>query len=624
MLARVSAMNRIPLTILLGGALLIGWVASGLAADRPNVVWILSEDNSKHFLRLFDESGAATPNIERLAARGLAFEHAFSCAPVCSVARTTLMSGIYAPRIGAQFHRKLKEVTLPAGWHLWPWYLRQAGYYTSNNSKTDFNTAGNEGVWDDSSGRATWRNRPTPDTAFFHMQTFGQSHESSLHVTAEQMVAQKPATDPASVQLAPYHPDTPTFRYHYARYHDRMKIIDNQVGELVGQLEADGLLEDTFIFYFGDHGGVLPGSKGYARDTGLHVPLVVRVPENWKHLVDAAPGSRVSGFVSFVDFGATVLHLGGVPVPAQIDGRPFLGKGIALKEVNRRDTVFGHADRFDEKYDHVRTIRKGRYKYVRNFQAYYPDGLQNNYRYLNLAFQEWRELYHAGKLNAAQRAFFEPKPAEALYDLEADPYEIHNLAGDPVHRSTLRGLRSRLTRELKSWPDLSFFPEDQLVEQAVDAPAEFAREHRREIGRLIDLANLQLEPLARVEARLRRALRSDVPLVRQWALVDCAVMGNEAESLSGDARPLLTDAEPMVRVRAAEFLGGIGAADPRPALLEVLRSTDDKVTALLALNAVVHLRDGPHEWEFTVSAAELKPRDREISNRLEYLASPGR
>ncbi len=183
-----------------------------------------------------------------------------------------------------------------------------------------------------------------------------------------------------------------------------MGVIDKIVGQTVAQLEEDGLLEDTFVFYFGDHGGVLPRSKGYLYDTGLHVPLVVRVPENFNNLVDGKFGDRVSGFVSFIDFGPTALQLAGVAVPQQMDGKPFLGKGISMKEVDSRDEVFSYADRFDEKYDLIRSLHKGRFQYLRNYQPYLPDGLNNNYRYKNLAYAQWRDLFYAGELNGATEA----------------------------------------------------------------------------------------------------------------------------------------------------------------------------------------------------------------------------
>ena len=172
---------------------------------------------------------------------------------------------------------------MPDGWKMFPEYLRDAGYYTTNNSKKDYNAAEGPNVWDASSAKATWRNRPE-GKPFFHVQTFGDSHESRLHFDQAWADAPDNNTDPESVTLAPYHPDTPLFRLTYARYHDRIQTIDEKVGALIAQLEKDGLLEDTFVFYFGDHGGVLPRGKGYIYESGLHVPLVVRVPDKWKSL----------------------------------------------------------------------------------------------------------------------------------------------------------------------------------------------------------------------------------------------------------------------------------------------------------------------------------------------------
>ena len=279
------------LAILAFGTIALRSTATCHAVDKPNFVFLISEDNSKHFMKLFDETGPSTPNIERLAEHGLIFDRAFSNAPVCSVARSTLVTSCYAPRIGTQFHRKERIVEMPDGLRMFPAYLRDAGYYTTNNKKEDYNVIKTDDVWNESSRKAHWRNR-TPGQPFFHQQSsYAVTHESSLHFPAKTMETPT-ETDPASVYLAPIHPDTPTFRYTYARYHDRIQQMDQQIGEMVAQLEKDGLLEETFIFYFGDHGGVLPGSKGYIWERGLHVPMVVRVPENWKHLVDAPNGTR--------------------------------------------------------------------------------------------------------------------------------------------------------------------------------------------------------------------------------------------------------------------------------------------------------------------------------------------
>lgn len=607
-------MLSIALAVFLAGLL----TGAASAADRPNFVWILSEDNSKHYLKLFDEHGTETPWIRKLAEQGVIYDRAFSCSPVCSVARTTLITSVYAPRIGTQFHRRIESVQLPEGWKLFPGYLKQAGYYTTNNSKEDYNTAKQPNVWDESSKKAAWNNRPNKETPFFHMQSYPVSHESSLHFSKQQMANTKLETDPKSIQLAPYHPDTPLFRYTHARYHDRISMVDDLVGKLVADLEQAGLLEDTFIFYFGDHGGVLPRSKGYVYESGLHVPLVVRVPDKWKHLVEFPLGSRVQGFVSFVDLGPTLLHLAGIQVPDHMDGKPILGPEVSLEALNQRNTAFGYADRFDEKYDFCRSLRKGRYKYARNYQSYYPDGLQNNYRYNMLAYEEWRSLNRAGKLNPVQRQFFLPKDAECLYDLERDPHETKNLAGDRQHQTLLKELRQELTERVKSLPDLSFFPETVLVEQAVSQPLAFGEKHKRQIARLVDLANLSLEDWAEAQPKLESALASPDPWERYWAAIVCGTFGKRAAPLAEDVKPLLKDEELLVRVRAAEFLGAIREIDPRPALSSVLRESRSPVTTLIALNTVVYLRDF-HGYEFEIPPQAIRAKDSLVNRRLEYL-----
>ena len=589
-------------------------------ADRPNFMWIVSEDNSKHYLRLFDQHGAETPHIRKLAQHGLVFDHAFSNAPVCSVARTTLATGLYTVRIGAHFHRKLKPVTMPPGWKLFQQYLHDAGYYTTNRSKTDYNVDVDvRAVWDESSRRASWTHR-AEGQPFFHMESHPVSHESSLHFKRKTFESEKTDADPESVTVWPYFPDTPLFRYTTARYHDRMRRVDDIVGKRVAELEAQGLLDDTFIFYFGDHGGVLPDSKGYIWERGLHVPLVVYVPKNWRHLLDQEMklGTRVKGFVEFIDFGPTLLHLAGVTVPKHMDGQPFLGPGISLHDLNQRDETFSYADRMDERYEMVRAIRKGRYKYLRFFQGYYPDALQNNYRYRMLAYQEWRNLWKKGKLDAKQASFFQAKPVEALYDVQRDPHELNNLAGDSNYRDVLRDMRGRLHKRMVSLPDLSFYPESVLVNEAVERPLEFAKERADEIAQLAEVADLALLPVMNTAPDLSRALGDKNRWVRYWAATVCASLGDAAQPLADAARPLLNDQELLVRVRAAEFLARIKAADPRPALRSVLKESTDPATTLIALNAVVYVRD-TLGYEFALRRSDVTTVDRQIERRIEYL-----
>lgn len=596
------------------------------AADRPNFVWLISEDNSTHYLKLFNEHGAETPRIAELAKHGLVFENAFSNAPVCSVARTTLITSCYAPRIGTQYHRRSITVPMPDGMRMFPAYLRDAGYFTANNNKKDYNALEGEGVWDQSSKQSHWRQRKSGQP-FFYQQSFTTTHESSLHFSRKVMETEATKTDPTAVFVAPYHPDTATFRYTYARYHDRIQAVDQQIGEVVDQLAADGVLEDTFVFYFGDHGGVLPRGKGYAYESGLHIPLVVRIPANWKHLVDAPVNTRVRGFVSFIDFGPTLLNLAGIATPDAVDGRPFLGKDVTIEEVNRRDEAFGYADRFDEKYDLVRTLRKGRYEYVRSYQPFNFDGLQNNYRYRMLAYEEWRELYHAGKLSEIQRQFFESRPAEALYDIQSDPYETRNLATDPKFAAITVQLRNRLREIVTGLPDLSMYPESYLVDHAFDDPVAFGQSNKSNIAELVDIADLSLVSFADASSSIEQALGSSDPWKRYWALIACSTHGFAAETFAAKAKEVAaSDPELLVRVRAAEFLGLIGAAEPQPTIMNCLERTTSPDEANLILNTVVLLRDGQPGYKFDVSLNSLKSLKQKnadgVQRRMEYLATP--
>ena len=591
------------------------------AADRPNFVWLVSEDNSKHFVQLFDPAGAPMPNVEALAEHGLIFEHAFSNAPVCSVARTTLATSCYAPRIGTQYHRRAEPAGLPKGVRMTPAILRQNGYYTVNNSKTDYNAIDSD-VWHNSSKKATWRNRDK-DQPFFYMQSFGTTHESSLHFSRKAMNNSPTKTDPKSVTLQPIHPDTPTFRYTYARYHDRHAQVDTQIGKVIEQLKTDGLLEDTFIFYFGDHGGVLPGSKGYAWERGLHVPLVVRVPKNFQHLLgegfDADYPLRVEGFVEFVDFGPTLLKLAGITSPDGIDGQAFLGEGIDLQAVNERDEAFGYADRFDEKYDMVRTLRKGDYKYVRNYQPFNIDGLYNVYRYRNLAYQEWRQLYTQGELNADQAQFFEPRPAEQLFNIADDPYELTDLAGDPDHAEILNDLRMRLGDRVRGMPDLSFIPEPAMIQEAAPDFAEMGRQERKAISDIIDLADLQLKTYQEAAPGIKRALAGDEP-ERYWGLIVASTFAKESAAFIPTAREIAqSDAHAIIRARAIEFLSLSGAeADYGSLLNNALDRCDTPMHSLLVLNTAALIKDTNPGFTFSPRVQTEHTQNRWVKNRVDY------
>ncbi len=559
--------------------------------DRPNIVWLVTEDNSKHFMRLYDKGGASMPQIESLAKQGIVFNRAFSNAPVCSVARSTIISGCYAPRIGAQYHRRVEKVRLPDGLQMFPHYLREAGYYTTNNAKEDYNIEKDLEVWDESSNKASYRNRKTGQP-FFHVQNFGITHEGKLHFSRREMDGHTTLHDPAEITPFPYHPNTSIFRYTYARLLDHHRLADSLMGVFIAGLKEEGLLENTIVFYYGDHGGVLPRSKGYLYESGLHVPMVVYVPEKWAHLSPLPPGSRTDAFVSFVDLAPTVLNMAGISIPEEMDGSPFLGRDVGTEELSIRNTTFSYADRFDEKYEKIRAIRMGKYKYVRNYQAIYPDALYNEYRYRMLAYSEWKSMYHEGTLNKAQQLFFRPKPAELLFDLEEDPHEITNLSSSAAHQEVLRNMRMALQEQVGTLPDLSFYPEPYLLDSCLPVPAEYGSTHKDEIRALVEVADLALLPFSKAMHPLSMAIASADPWRRYWALTVCSYFLEEATSFLKKAEEIATgDLENLVRFRAAEFM----ALARHPAginhLEECLTNANSMIEANLVLNAFANLKD---------------------------------
>ncbi len=623
MITRKQLLPILTITIGLLGALGISLDARS-SHDRPNIVWLVTEDNSIHYLKLYDEGGASMPTVEKLASEGIVFNNAFSNAPVCSAARSTIISGCYGPRAFSHFHRRSVLVPLPDGLKMFPTYLREAGYYTTNNSKEDYNFIKTDGVWDASSGKASYRDRK-PGQPFFHVQNFGTTHEGKLHFTEEQYRTQKTKTDPETVSVFPIHPNTHLFKYTNAKYRDLHMQVDAEMGKFVKQLEKDGVMDDTIIFYYGDHGGVLPGSKGYIYERGVHVPMVVRIPEKWKHLAPALTGTRVDGFVQFIDLGPTVLNLAGIEVPNQMDGKPFLGDGVELAELNERDTAFCYADRFDEKYDFVRTLRKGKYKYMRNYQPFNLDGLQNNYRYKMLAYEEWRDLYEAGKLTPEQAQFFESRPPEALFDVEADPFELKNLAKDPKNQELLLEMRNAMKQQVRSLPDLSFIPEPVLYEEAAKNPVAYGQKNKNRIKQLANVADLNIRPFKKVHVMLNRALSSEDPLKRYWALIVCSSFGKEAIAYADNARKLAkSDPDNLVRMRAAEFLGLIREEDPRPVLIDCLKNAENEEEGAFILNSITLLHDLNPGYKFTMDRSWVPEEwfEKDRSNliwRYEYL-----
>jgi len=313
-------------------------------------------------------------------------------------------------------------------------------------------------------------------------------------------------------------------------------LMDREAGRLLRELEEDGLAEDTIVFFFSDHGAGLPRSKRWLYDSSLRVPLLVRFPEKFRSWAPAPPGGTCDRRVSFVDFGPTVLSLAGVPVPPSLQGRPFLGAAAGPP----REYVYGFRDRMDERTDLLRAVRDGRFKYIRNYLPHRPYAQHVSYMYEMPTMKVWRRLYDEGKLSGPARAFFDPKPVEELYDTEADPWEVRNLAGDPAHRETLERLRGALRSWMLEIRDLGFLPEPDLRARFGGTPPyEAVRASRRDAGEIPELTRL---------------LADGDPAARWWGATGLGALGPGAAPAREALRKTLEDPAPWVRVAAADAL----------------------------------------------------------------------
>ena len=589
----------------------------------PNIVWLTTEDNAAQHMDLYSPGAAAMPNLEKLAQEGVVFNHAFSNAPVCSVARSTMITGCYAPRIFTQYHRRTQRVPLPEGVMPFPYYLKEAGYYTTNNNKEDYNFILPKGVWDESSKKASYKNRKSGQP-FFHIQNHTVSHEQHLHFD-QSTIDDFKEEDLQNIEVFPYHPDTKTFRYTYYHFHNRLAMADQQMGKFIQDLKDQGLMENTIIFYFGDHGGLLPRSKGFAYESGLQVPLIVYYPPKWEHLFQDKKGSRSNTFFEFIDFAPSVLSLAGIAPPEPMDGTPVFGKYAQPLKVKNKNTALGHADRFDEKYDIVRTLRVGKYKYIRNYQPFNTDALFNFYRYKMLAFQEWDALYLEGKLNPEQQQYFKQKNPEALYNLEEDPHEIKDLSQKVGHQEVLKSMRKQLQNKLLDLPDLSFYPEPFLLENALQNPVAFGQKHQSEIEALMAIADLSLTPFDLVSDQVLGALRDKNPWKRYWALIVCTSFGEKAKSLMPHIKNILEkDTENLVRIRAIEFLALNGIDFDKSIFEEIMKNAVSETEANLMLNSLALIVRSRPDFKINLTKdifpAEWtrNPKDL-ISRRMQYL-----
>ena len=579
--------------------------AAGATPARPNILWITSEDNMPLF-GCYGDPLATTPNLDKLATESVRYTAAFANAPVCAPTRFTILTGTYAAAMGTQEMRS--RYPIPERIKPYPVYLRAAGYYCANRSKTDYNFLGDDKAWwDECSAKAHYRNR-APGQPFFAVFNFTTTHESSslgkvLGTTH----------DPAKVQLPPYHPDTPVIRNKWAQYYDTITQLDEQVGQVLRELDESGLADDTIVFYYSDHGGVLPRSKRFLYETGTRVPLLIRFPKKFQHLAPSAPGTTCDRLVSFVDFAPTLLSLVGLPVPGHMQGRAFLGAATAPAA----EHVFLFRGRMDDaRIDLSRALRGERYRYIRNYYPHRPHGLFIDYMWRSAAMRSWEDEYQAGRCNAIQSRFFQRKPVEELYDVAADPWEINNLAGETQYRSVLEKMRAALSQQVRAIRDAGFLPETEVAEFSRQAPVRDLVERAEfPLDRIIATAELaswgEVANLPELQTRLADA----EPAVRYWAVVGCVNLGTNAAPAAAVLRKCLTDKSGAVRVAAAEALIMAGETQTGlPVLMTAVQDQTDRVR-FAATDALSALAQQSPALAEAINAA-LPPVSGEVARAL--------
>ena len=607
-------MSRYITTLFLG---LFTLVAS--AQDRPNILWLTFEDTSPEFIGCYGNKVAKTPVMDKLAAEGTRFTSAYSTGSVCSPSRNALILGCKTYTMGTGNHRS--NYSIPDAMTGFPKYLRDAGYYTSNNAKTDYNTSAAKRIieesWNESSGQAGWWKRPAGQP-FFAVFNSNSSHQSRTMTEPfawykRQIIDQLPAskqTKDADVLLPPFYRDSPDMRRQAARIYNSITKTDTEFDTLLTRLEREGLRGNTIIFIFADHGEGMPDAKTNGKGLGHRVPFIVWFPDKYKHL---SPWKQ-SGFVTdekidFVDLAPTVLSLAGVEIPAYMQGRSLVGetgspdRGTSDRRKPGRRTaeptyLFLSSDRSDESYDLTRTVIKGDYAYTRVFMPYVPELRYFQYMDVGEITQQIRQDFKAGVLDKVQQQMLLPRPAEFLYNLKKDPWEIDNLAGKKDYQALLSEFRTQLRNHIIRQRDVLFLPEYELANLSKTTNAYTFRQQDANypIQDIYAAAELSGYRDAATLKKQLALLPNANPIVRYWALM--GLRSQEKQALlpyQTQVEKSLQDGYALNQIIAASILNGF--FDTKPAqdvLRKHLDSADDNVANMVMQQLMYQPNAG--EW----------------------------
>lgn len=559
--------------------------------ERPNILWITAEDMSRT-LGCYGDSFATTPNIDQLASESARYTHAFATSPVCSPSRACLINGCMAPTQGS--HAMRSQIPIPAALSGFPTLLREAGYYTSNNVKTDYNSGAESRIkelaWDECSERANWRGRKI-NQPFFSVINLMESHQSRSMVwpyeqfqkEVQSHLSASEIHNPNLAPLPPYYPDTPLVRKTVARYYDCVTRMDQRVGEILADLKADGLYDETIIFFYSDHGSGMPRHKRALLDSGMRVPLLIRIPEKYQGMARSVFGKGdVSRLVSFEDFGPTVLSLAGFDVlPSHMTGRAFLG----TLDSSPRQYVFGHRDRVDEIMDMARSVRSQNFLYIRNYMPHLGYNQQGAWIDQADVRGEFYKLAASGTASPAQNQYLSlTRSPEELYDCVKDPLNLNNLAYSLEHETIVTEMRERLHRHFVETRDLGLVPEIELWRHARSIPPMQWKSTEQFSPEQV-LAAAELVGTDDYEAILK-SLGDRDPAIRYWGAVASSALEALPERVTEQLRRLFDDSSKAVAIEAAN---AIARHTGDPAAIGALTrwfEHDDRTVVLHAARAI--------------------------------------
>ena len=566
---------------------------------RPNILWLVVEDTSPYLFPAYGNDLIKTPNLDFLAQQGVVFTNAFAPGPQCSPARSSLISGSDATTYGTDIHREGRPVP---DHYFFPTYLRNSGYYTTNIGKTDYNIPKEkeaellQPVWNKNGAGATYNDPERGNRPFFAQFNNMTTHMSRM-TTITLDVREPVSVTVNSEDLPPYVPDLPESRADYALHLEGVQNADRWVGLFLNDLRERQLLDNTIIFFFSDHGGSLPRGKAFPYDTGHRVAFLAYVPERWQHLWDEQPGNRSDRLVSFVDFGPTALSIAGVKPPAHMQGKPFMGE---YREGPRKYAYTFRANTGPH-FDPSRSVHDGRFHYIRYYTPYKIHALRQSFQFGMPAQLAWDAQFHAGKSTPEHRQYYQPKPHEMLFDLQADPWEMNNLANDSAYQDKLTELSTQAMEHARETRDLGLIPR-KIRRELIAAGGnlyDYVRETDYPLKDLLQLAALASNPKRISGGALVPYLTHERPSFRFWAASGFAYLYSLGQSypVPPALRTLLEDQHPAIAATAAEALVYAGEEEAGTEALVgmAMQRTGEAISALEEVQHRIRLSDAQVE-----------------------------